>query len=74
MWAWDGTRWEELTPAHRPTPRARARFASNPHDGTTLLVGGDNAPSDTWLWNGEDWTTFTTTSNPSASWVRNNFV
>ena len=48
-WAWDGSRWSELHPAHRPAggPASVADLAAGP-----LLFEQDG----TWTWRGGDWT------------------
>jgi hypothetical protein len=48
-WAWDGSAWSELHPAHRPAggPVATADLPAGP-----LLYEQDG----TWTWSGDDWT------------------
>jgi hypothetical protein len=61
-WTWDGSDWTELHPQHTPAPfRLASAMALDPR-GRILLFGGngeDDGPqflSDTWAWNGTDWT------------------
>lgn len=60
-WRWDGTDWAEATPATRPPARIFPMMADDPARGEVVLVGGQ-APdgsstlSDTWAWDGSDWT------------------
>ena len=48
-WAWDGSTWSELHPAHRPAggPASLTELGTGP-----LLYEQDG----TWAWNGADWT------------------
>jgi hypothetical protein len=57
-WAWDGTTWTELSPAHSPSPRIVHGLVFDPDHQELLLYGGtDNRtyPQDTWAWTGTDW-------------------
>ncbi|TMC52135.1 MAG: hypothetical protein E6J20_12960 [Chloroflexi bacterium] len=61
-WTWDGKRWTHLTPAHSPRARSSAAMAFDPRLQAVLMYGGrvldqaEAAPdSDTWAWNGNDW-------------------
>lgn len=57
-------RWVQRQPAHSPPPRAGAAFAYDPTRNVSVLFGGwgCTAPgtcgilSDTWEWDGNDWT------------------
>ncbi|MCB9609223.1 MAG: hypothetical protein H6716_21700 [Polyangiaceae bacterium] len=63
-------RWVQRQPAHSPPPRTAAAFAYDPTRGVSVLYGGwgCSAPgscgilSDTWEWNGSDWTERTPTA------------
>jgi len=62
-WSWDGKTWKELSPAHKPPPRRAAAMAYDPVHRVVVLYGGvvpDAAEgfdaSDTWTWDGSDWT------------------
>ena len=69
-WAWDGTRWTQLSPATEPPPQAQGAMATDPVSGHLMYMGGDTVGSDcspsttqsgwgpnegTWLWNGSTW-------------------
>lgn len=63
-WTWDGATWEQKFPSSSPSPRS---FFSMAYDRELRLIvlfggalGGDwpNSASDTWTWNGSDWTQF----------------
>jgi Galactose oxidase, central domain len=60
-WAFDGTAWKQLTPAHAPAARYHA--GTTAFGGKLVLFGGTGAiPSgvpfmgDTWTFDGTDWT------------------
>ena len=57
-WAWDGSDWTQLSPAHSPSPRGRATLVSYVAQSRVLLVGGgqESDLSDAWAWDGRDWT------------------
>src|SRR5438552_20551 len=62
-WSWDGKTWKALSPAHKPPPRRAAAMAYDPVHRVVVLYGGvvpDAAEgfdaSDTWTWDGFDWT------------------
>jgi hypothetical protein len=54
LWAWDGTGWTELSPAHSPPARLYAQMAYDDATGQVLLFGGavDTAAdiADTWVY------------------------
>ena len=57
-WAWNGSTWSKLAPAHSPSPRQSAALASFSARKEVLLVGGngrDGFDSDAWIWTGVDW-------------------
>jgi hypothetical protein len=63
------TRWTKLNPAHHPPPRRDAAMAWDATRGLDVLYGGlvpdqaEGTPaSDTWTWDGDDWTQVATTS------------
>lgn len=75
-WLYSGTNWIEANPAHRPPARwshdmvydsARSKvivFGGTPDP---VAVGGNKATntfSDTWEWDGSDWTNRVTTTTP----------
>jgi hypothetical protein len=60
-WTWDGARWTLHAPAHSPSPRIGAAMAYDPVHRQVVLFGGQGPngspqPTDTWLWDGNDWT------------------
>jgi hypothetical protein len=72
-WTFDGTRWTELAPAHAPSPRDEA-VASTLRD-RVVLFGGNGTPlgwtmpqvfSDTWEWDGQDWSQLSPPVSPPA--------
>ncbi len=71
-WDWNGTSWSELSPADSPTPRVDASMAYDASLGGLVLFGGlgDNSPrddlSDTWAWNGSDWSELSPAASPPA--------
>ena len=57
-WAWNGSEWELLNPAHKPYARIGAKMAY--HEGLERLImfGGTTRSSitmDMWIWDGFDW-------------------
>ena len=69
-WAWDGTDWTQLSPAHSPSPRADMGMAYDAARGTIVLFGGDGGYGtgllqDTWAWDGTDWTQLSPAHSPS---------
>jgi hypothetical protein len=64
-------RWMQVRPVHSPPPRRGAAIAYDPSHGVVLMYGGlipDSAEgrvaSDTWAWNGVDWTELASDSQP----------
>ena len=63
-WTFDPERstWTEVSPAHKPPARRDAAMAYDPGQQVVLLFGGlipdqgeGHSASDTWTWNGTDW-------------------
>jgi len=61
-WTFGDASWTLMTPAHRPPPRRDAAMAYDPARRVVVLYGGlipdlseGVAASDTWTWNGVDW-------------------
>ncbi len=71
-WEWDGSQWTNVTPAApaaSPAARSGHTMAYDSGRGVIVLFGGsDNSSvlSDTWEWDGTDWTQITPADNPSA--------
>src|SRR5262249_34417651 len=60
-WEWDGTSWIALAPAHAPSARFGCVFAWDAARRRMVLaggspVGGPQVLSETWEWDGNDWT------------------
>ena len=60
-WTWDGTNWTLSHPAQAPPPRSNSAIAYDSVHGQAVIFGGLNGPgasdlSDTWLWDGANWT------------------
>jgi hypothetical protein len=59
LWAWDGTRWEELAQGTvTPGIRISANMVHDPLTGAMLYYGGSDMNAfygDTWLWDGLRW-------------------
>jgi hypothetical protein len=67
-WIWDGSNWNQVTPAVSPPPRAGASMAHVAAQQKLLLFGGGSgvALSDTWAWDGKAWTEQHSTISPAA--------
>jgi hypothetical protein len=68
-WAFDGTDWVQLTPAHTPPALGGASMAFDATTGDLVLFGGSDASSflsDTWAFDGTDWTELTPAHHPPA--------
>lgn len=77
-WEWNGSNWQQRTPAHQPPSRAGARLAYDTARQRAVLFGGSCFQlgpcwrSDTWEWDGTDWTDHTPTyptPKPPARWL-----
>ncbi len=60
-WLWDGTNWTKANPVHHPSSRNAAALFYDSAQSRLLLVGGygtvdSQTLSDTWAWDGSDWT------------------
>jgi len=62
-WIFNGEHWTQTSPAHRPPPRRSAAMAYDPQLNAIVLYGGlvpngaeGSVASDTWTWDGVDWT------------------
>jgi len=70
-WVWNGKRWAQMQPAANPGPRYAAAMAYDSHSGQAVLFGGTllsaSAPySDTWVWDGTNWTEIQPAVSPPA--------
>jgi hypothetical protein len=62
-WQWDGTDWQQLTPATNPPPRRNSVMAYDPSRGVLVMFGGSGQAAnkatlylnDTWEWDGQNW-------------------
>jgi len=61
-------RWREIVDATSPSPRVEAAAAWDPDRGRAILFGGVGAGiqirSDTWLWDGSEWSLVTPSPSP----------
>jgi hypothetical protein len=70
-WVWDGTEWDQQSPATSPSARINAALART-QNGTTngaVLFGGFDGTkylADTWTWDGTNWTEQTPATSPPA--------
>jgi hypothetical protein len=74
-WVWNGATWTQVFPAISPPPRDLAAMTYDAARGKTVLFGGRNLSpgpgfgselSDTWVWDGFDWTQVFPATHPSA--------
>lgn len=69
-WTWNGTNWQQRSPANSPPPRSMASMAYDAQLKRLVLFGGSGAGSsypfynDAWTWDGITWTQLTTASGP----------
>ena len=73
-WSFDGTTWTKLSPSTSPPSRFSAAMAYDPNTSQVVLFGGCdgingstgqcNALTDTWTWDGSNWTQATPQSSP----------
>ena len=70
-WEWDGTNWEEVTPATSPQARVSHGLAYDSTRERVVLFGGegwsDRHLGDTWEWDGSDWILRTPDTSPPRS-------
>ena len=58
MWAWNGSDWQQVTPATVPARRIGASMGWDSTTSQLILFGGEVGSTyynDTWLWNGTNW-------------------
>jgi len=71
-WAWTDSDWVELSPTDSPPAYLNASMATDTADRQVVLFGGfdssDSTPcqSDTWTWDGSNWTEQSPSSVPPA--------
>ena len=73
-WTWNGTTWTQKSPATSPPAREFFALAYDAATSNVVLFGGDNANSftgtsnfsDTWTWNGTNWTLQSPANSPAA--------
>lgn len=76
-WAWDGAVWRPEHPAKEPPGRIAHAAAYDQAHGQVVLFGGETTlggdlsagtgnMSDTWTWNGQDWSLQATAGGPTA--------
>src|SRR5437016_3630026 len=72
-WTYNGATntWTKLSPAHSPSIRWGARMAYDSVHSNIVLFGGTSATSsgylsDTWTWNGTDWSPLSPSTAPPA--------
>jgi len=70
-WEWDGKDWIEMKPKNSPPARAGHMMAYDEKNGIVVLFGGEDQSgtfmlSDTWTWDGEDWTQMSPEFYPSS--------
>ncbi len=72
-WTWDGTSWTQMSPSTSPPSRTNHSMTYDAAHGVILLFGGDASDgvthySDTWIWDGANWTQqFPVISPPARS-------
>ena len=71
-WTWNGSAWTHLHPAHEPSIRSNVAIAYDPATKQVVLFGGISSLgntgmlSDTWTWDGTDWTQQHPATSPLA--------
>jgi len=71
-WIWNGSAWTQLHPAHEPSIRSNTAIAYDPATKQVVLFGGLSSLantkmlSDTWTWDGTDWTHQHPATSPPA--------
>lgn len=72
-WTWDGTNWTQRYPINSPPDRGYASMAYDERRKQVVLFGGIKVLgagnyitlSDTWIWDGNDWTDVTPLDSPT---------
>lgn len=70
-WAWDGSNWTQESPQTVPMERGNQAMAFDSTHAQIVMFGGfagnpTSLLSDTWLWDGSNWTKATPQSTPPA--------
>jgi hypothetical protein len=73
-WVWDGSNWTQKSPANSPALRDTHALAYDSAHGQVVLFGGVsvaagrffNFDSDTWVWDGSNWTQKSPANSPPA--------
>jgi len=71
-WSWDGSAWQQLSPAASPPARGYASLAYDPATKQLLLFGGSSSGNngnwlnDTWSWDGSAWRQLSPAASPPA--------
>src|SRR2546423_1055467 len=72
-WAWDGSAWQALSPAHSPSKREAPSMTFDAALNAIILYGGVDSSgatarplNETWSWQTGDWKPIAPTPNPSA--------
>ena len=71
-WSWNGSAWTQLYPVHEPSIRSNVAIAYDPTTKQVVLFGGLSSLgntkmlSDTWTWDGTDWTQQHPATSPPA--------
>lgn len=69
-WLWDGTTWQQATPATSPPRRLGHGAVYDPSTGRVVIFGGDvngvGAHNDMWVWDGTNWTQLQPATSPPA--------
>lgn len=63
-WTWDGSTWQQLTPATSPSPTALATLATDQRDRLVLLERSASGAMETWTWEGTTWSRVKTVGEP----------
>ncbi|TMD80054.1 MAG: hypothetical protein E6I74_14240 [Chloroflexi bacterium] len=71
-WEWNGTTWNQMTVTVSPQARSNHMMSFDAARARVVLFGGNTQPdgvgvlSDTWEWDGANWTQLTPALSPSA--------
>jgi len=73
IWVWDGFNWTKISPTNSPRPRAEHALAYDSANQQVVLFGGSGnlfqghvAFSDTWTWDGSNWTEESPQTSPPS--------